>query len=90
MVFHTDSFIGHLGPWSLILQWCGEPLVLSITNSLDILQTASSQDGWLPVKRVCVCVRACVGVVHTHMHTCMRVHVCISVENVFIVMLNQI
>ena len=44
MVSGTDLFSGHLNPWSLTLQWCSEPLVFPITNSLEKLCVAMVRD----------------------------------------------
>ena len=40
MVFHADSFSGHLSPLSPTIQWYAELLVLSITNLLQKLGVA--------------------------------------------------
>ena len=37
VISHTDLISDHLNPWSCALQRCGEPLVVSITSSLQKL-----------------------------------------------------
>ena len=44
----------HAGTWSLILQWCSEPLVFSFANSLEKLYNAHMH----------VCARVCITVKH--------------------------
>ena len=68
-VIHTDSFSGHLTPWSLTLHWYGKPFVFFIMNSLEKLcvTTSSGQHqlrmaGLRLGSGMYMCVRVCVRV----------------------------